>query len=65
MEKGKDLLGPLDREWVVANKAGDLFMDYSNGLHRRSEIERPLYVRIHQRWQELPSDRQNRPGTKG
>jgi hypothetical protein len=29
--KGKNVDGPLDREWVTSNAAGDLFMDYSNG----------------------------------
>lgn len=31
LQKGKNVDGPLDREWVTSNKAGDLFMDYSNG----------------------------------
>ncbi|HEY3779479.1 MAG TPA: sialidase family protein [Fimbriimonadaceae bacterium] len=31
MQKGENILGPLDREWVTADKNGTLFMDYSNG----------------------------------
>ncbi len=31
LQKGKNVDGPLDREWVTSNRAGDLFMDYSNG----------------------------------
>ena len=31
LQKGKNVDGPLDREWVISNKAGELFMDYSNG----------------------------------
>jgi hypothetical protein len=31
LTKGKNFNGPLDREWLTSNAAGDLFMDYSNG----------------------------------
>jgi len=30
-QKGQNVVGPLDREWLTSNSNGDLFMDYTNG----------------------------------